>query len=109
MLNTDYGIGEVRSLASQIENESDKVGFKNVFENSNGGVSILFFRAGQSLAEHLAPAEAMVYVMDGEVRFTVEGKLRVLKSGDFMLMCEGTPHSVVAKSDAKVMLVKIKP
>ena len=34
MLNTDYGIGEVRALASQIENETDKVGFKNVFDNS---------------------------------------------------------------------------
>ena len=31
-----------------------------------------------------------------------------LKAGEFMLMGEGVPHSVVARTDVKVMLVKVK-
>ncbi len=31
-----------------------------------------------------------------------------LRAGEFMLMGEGVPHSVVAVADSKVMLVKVK-
>lgn len=108
MLNTEYKFGDVNVLASQIESGADKVRFKSIFENANGGVSLLAFKADQSLAQHLAPAEVMVYVIDGEVEFTMIDRPHVLTAGDFMLMGEGVPHSVVARTDAKVMLVKIK-
>lgn len=108
MLNTDYRFGEVHKLASQIEDGTDNVRFRNIFENANGGVSLLAFKAGQSLAEHLAPAEVMVYVVEGEVRFTVAGGPHVIKAGEFMLMGEGVTHSVDALADSKVMLVKIR-
>lgn len=108
MLNTDYRFGEVHNLASQIEDGTDKVHFKNIFENANGGVSLLAFKAGQALAEHLAPAEVMVYVIEGEVKFTMLDQPHVIKAGEFMLMGEGVRHSVVALADSKVILVKIR-
>lgn len=109
MMNTEYKFGEVHNLSEQIENGSDKVHFKNVFENGNGGVSLLSFKAGQNLTTHTAPAEVMIYVFEGEIEFTMIDKPHILKAGEFMLMGHGVPHSVVAKADSKVMLVKIKP
>ena len=50
----------------------------------------------------------MVYVLEGEVEFTMIDHPHTLKAGDFMLMGEGVPHSVVAKADSKIMLVKVK-
>lgn len=108
MLDTEYKFGEVHSLWAQIENGSDKVHFKNIFNNANGGVSLLAFKKGQSLAEHLAPAEVMVYVAEGEIEFTMIDRPMTLKAGDFMLVGEGVPHSVTATADSKVMLVKIR-
>lgn len=49
MLNTDYKFGEVHVLADQIETGSDKVHFKPVFSNENGGVALVAFKAGQIL------------------------------------------------------------
>lgn len=43
-----------------------------------------------------------------EVEFTMIDKPHTIKAGFFMLMGQGVPHSVVAATDAKVMLVKIK-
>lgn len=108
MLETEYKFGEVHTLASQVNSASDKVQFKNIFENGNGGVSLLAFKKGQALAEHLAPAEVMVCVIEGEVEFMMLGHPNTLKAGEFMLMGEGVPHSVAAKADSKVMLVKMK-
>lgn len=44
----------------------------------------------------------------GEIEFTMLDMTHTLKSGEFLLMGGGLPHSVVAKADSKMMLVKIK-
>lgn len=108
MLETEYKFGEVHDLAKQLEAGEERVHFKNIFSNANGGVALLAFKAGQKLDTHLAPAEVMVYVVEGEVEFTMLDKKHVIKTGHFMLMGEGVPHSVVANTDTKVMLVKVK-
>lgn len=109
MINTEYKFGEVHNLASQVEGGADSVHFKNIFNNENGGVVLLAFKAGQKLDTHTAPAEVMVNVIEGEIEFTMAGKPNVIKASEFLLMGAGVPHSVVAKADSKVMLVKIKP
>lgn len=109
MLETNYQFGKVNSLAEQIKAESDRVQFKNVFSNSNGGIVLVAFKAGQALDTHIAPAELMVNVLEGEIEFTMNGISHTLRYGEFLLMGADVPHSVKAKSDAKMMLVKVKP
>lgn len=109
MLNTEYKFGEVHDLASQIELGEEHVGFKRIFENANGGVSLLAFKSGQKLDEHLAPAEVMICVLEGEIEFTMIDIPHTIKAGEFMLMGAGVPHSVVAKTDSKVSLIKVRP
>ena len=106
---TDFRYGEVHSLLNQVEKGHDKVHFRNIFETDNGGVGLLAFEAGQVLDTHLAPTELMVNVLEGEIEFTMAGRPNTLRAGDFLLMGADVPHSVLAKTDAKVMLVKIKP
>lgn len=108
MLDTDYKFGEVHELTSQIENGAERVHFKNIFNNANGGVALVAFKVGQKLDEHVAPAELMVYVLEGEIEFTVVDRPNRLLAGQFLLVGEGVRHSVVAKADSKMMLVKVK-
>ena len=108
MLHTDYKFGEVINLKSQIEVNPTKVAFKEIFSNENGGVVLLGFEKDQELAEHLAPAELMITVLEGEIEFSVNGKPLILKDGDFLLVGKDVAHSVKAHSNAKVMLTKIK-
>ena len=109
MINTDYKFGEVHKLADQIESGEDKVHFKNIFSNENGGVVLVAFKAGQKLDTHVAPAELMVSVIEGEIEFTMIDKPHILKAGEFLLMGADVAHSVVAKTDSKMMLVKVRP
>lgn len=109
MLNTDYKFGEVHTIADQIEAGIDKVHFKHIFNNENGGVVLLAFKAGQKLDTHIAQAELMVNVLEGEIEFTILDKAHIIKAGEFLLMGANVPHSVVAKADSKMMLVKVKP
>ncbi len=108
MLETEYKFGEVHVLADQIQTAEDHPQFHRIFENVNGGVVLIAFKAGQKLAEHLAPAELMVNVIEGSIEFTVIDKPHTLNAGEFMLVGAGVPHSVIAKADSKVMLIKVK-
>ena len=109
MLNTDYKFGEVHSIADQIEAGNDKVHFKHIFNNENGGVVLVAFKAGQKLDTHTAPAEVMINILEGEIEFTMLNNVHTIKAGEFLLMGADVAHSVVAKTDAKMMLIKIKP
>ena len=108
MLETNFKFGEVHKLASQINDHSDRVQVRHIFSNSNGGVTLLGFTAGQKLDEHLAPAELMVNVLEGEIIFTMNGVAHTIGRGEFLLVGEGVPHSVVANTDSKVLLIKVK-
>lgn len=107
MLNTDYKFGEVHNLTAQIETCNDKVQFKHIFNNENGGVVIVAFKKDQKLDTHTAPAEVMVNVLEGEIEFKMLDKPHTIKAGEFLLMGKDVPHSVVAKDDSKLMLIKI--
>lgn len=109
MLETEYKFGEVNVLAGQVSTSDDKVNFKRIFENGNGGVVMLGFKAGQKLDSHTAHAEIMVCVLEGEIEFIMLDTPHIIKAGEFMLMGADVPHSVKAKADSKVMLVKVKP
>ncbi len=108
MLETEYKFGEVHTLADQIQPAEDHAQFHRIFENTNGGVVLIALKAGQELTQHLAPAELMVNVIEGSIEFTVIDKPHTINAGEFMLVGEGVPHSVVAKADSKMMLVKVK-
>lgn len=109
MLQTDYKFGEVHKLAAQLETSEEKVQFRNIFSDANGGVTLVAFKAGQELTTHKAPADVMVYVVEGEVEFTVLDTPHHLRTDEFLLMGADVPHSVKAVVDSKVMLVKVKP
>ena len=65
-------------------------------------------KAGQRLDEHVAPAEIMVTVLEGEIDFTVVDHVKNINTGEFILVGEGVKHQVLAKKDSKIMLVKVK-
>ena len=107
-MKTNYEFGKVIDLNGQIEADDAKVVSHVIFETSNGGVLLLALIAGQKLDKHLAPAELMVNVLEGEIEFTMDENVHSMRKGEFILVGADVPHSVVAKSDAKLMLVRIK-
>ncbi|MDE6556198.1 MAG: cupin domain-containing protein [Duncaniella sp.] len=109
MLDTDFKFGEVHSLAYHAVVNDDKPSFKHIFNTANGGAVLVAFKEGQKLDTHSAPADLMVNVLEGEIVFTMLGTPHTIKAGEFMLVGAEVPHSVEAKADSKLLLVKVKP
>ena len=109
MLETEFKFGEVHTLADQIQTAEDRPQFRNIFSNGNGGAVLVGLKAGQKLDTHTAPAEVMVNVIVGEIEFTMIDRIHTITPGEFLLIVADVAHSFLAKSDSKIMLVKVKP
>lgn len=107
-MKTNFKFGDVHRLCESVSYNVEKPSFEQIFETTDGGVALVALKAGQKLDTHTAPFEVMVNVCEGEIEFTMLDQSKRMRAGDFLLMGSNVAHSVVANSDSKLMLVKIK-
>lgn len=88
------------------ENEVNRT---TIFSSTNGSINIIALKRGQNLSTHLAPADAMVQVIEGRLDFKVNEIEQTMEAGQFIMMSKGTPHSLKAVEDTKFVLTLIKP
>lgn len=70
---------------------------------------VLFtFKAGQQLKEHHTTSQILVQVLRGRATFSTAGNSVKLQAGMVLQLEENVPHSVLAQTDA-VMLVTMTP
>jgi len=60
------------------------------------------------LSEHTAPYDALVYVIEGETKVTIEGKSIVLREGEMTIMPANKPHAVKALTRFKMLLIMVR-
>jgi quercetin dioxygenase-like cupin family protein len=75
----------------------------------NGMKAVLFgFAAGQSLSDHSAGQPAIVHVLEGEARITLEDTVVEGKAGTWIYMPARLTHSVTAHTQVKLLLLLLK-
>ena len=50
----------------------------------------------------------IVYVLEGEGEMTLRDNIKTIRSGDYIFIPKGTPHSVKVKSDAPMKVMSIQ-
>jgi quercetin dioxygenase-like cupin family protein len=101
-------IGQAQELAGLVNYQEGAVVSKEIIKKNEGTVTVFAFDEGQGLSEHTAPFDALVYVVDGKVDISIEGKPSRLKAGDMIIMPANKPHALKAIERFKMMLVMIK-
>jgi quercetin dioxygenase-like cupin family protein len=71
-------------------------------------VTVFGFDAGQELTEHSAARVAVVQVISGRLRFSVDGTELDAGPGLWLHMAPGAPHSLVAV-EPTIMLLTLLP
>ena len=94
----------VMRFADKIEYADGGVVSKQVLKNDAG----FAFDEEQGLAEHTAPFDALVQVLDGEAEIRIGGEPLRLKTGDAVIMPAGVPHALQAAGRFKMLLTMIK-
>lgn len=80
-----------------------------VLAKATGGTVTLFaFDDGQGLSEHTTPFDALVLVLDGELRLDVGGVPVVAGPGTLVRLPAGVPHAVEARVASRMLLLMLK-
>lgn len=96
---------ELRNL---VEYQPKAIVSRTIIKKESGTVTIFAFDKGQSLSEHTAPYDALVFVIDGEAEIRVGEKIYNLKTNEILIMPANIPHAVKAKEKFKMLLIMLR-
>lgn len=99
---------EVQNLEEMVGYQDGSVVSREIIRKPTGTVTLFAFDEGQGLSEHIAPFDAIVYALDGEVEVSISGVSHRLKRGEMIIMPANQPHALKALRRFKMMLVMIR-
>ncbi len=97
-----------QNLANSVSYAAGSIVSKIITRNEAGNLTLFAFDKGQNLSEHTAPFDAIIQVIDGEARVTIDKKAHHVKTGEFIIMPANIPHAVDADEKFKMLLTMIK-
>lgn len=98
---------EVISLAAQISYQDGQVVSKTLAQNNAVSLTLFSFEKGEEISTHSSGGDAMVQVLEGTGRFTVDGVPHILHEGESIIMPAGIPHAVYGEERFKMLLTVI--
>jgi len=93
--------------ASEVIIQAGAVVSKVVTTGGGLNVTVFAFDTGEQLTEHTAARTAVVQVLSGRLRFTVDGEQLDLGPGSWLQMAPGAPHSLMATEPTVMLLTLI--
>lgn len=96
-------------LAKQIETEEGQIVSKTLAQNTAVSLTLFAFAKGEGIGTHSSRGDAMVTVLEGVGKFTVDDKEYLCKAGETLVMPATRPHAVFAQEAFKMLLTVIFP
>lgn len=98
---------EVLRLADQVEYQDGQIVSKTLAQNDAVSLTLFAFEKGEEIGTHAAGGDAMVTVLEGTGRFTIDDKPHVLTEGQSIVMPVNIPHAVYGEERFKMLLTVV--
>jgi len=99
---------EPLTLAELVDYEEGRVVSRTFAQNPAMTLTLFAFDAGEGVSTHTAPGDAMIHILDGSARVTIDGEEMTARSGEVVVMPAHVPHAVDAGERFKMLLVVVK-
>lgn len=99
----------VMAIAGQIAVRPGEIASKTLAQNDAVSLTLFGFDKGEEISTHDSSGDAMVIVLEGTGRFTVDGKEYIVKAGESLIMPAKKPHAVYAEEAFKMLLIVVFP
>jgi quercetin dioxygenase-like cupin family protein len=99
---------EVIKMAGALDYQKDSIVSSEIINKKTGTVTIFAFDKKQGLSEHVAPFDALVYILDGQAQISISGKAHFLVKGEMIILPANKPHALKAVKRFKMLLVMIR-
>ena len=100
---------KIVSLAEETAFVANGIISRTLLRTDNIRVVLFGFAEGQELTEHTSTQQAVVQILSGECEFSLAGKPRTVKAGDFIYMPPNLKHAIKATKPFSMLLTLTKP
>ncbi len=100
--------GQVKELPGMVAYQEGSIVSKEIIKKPTGTVTVFAFDKDEGLSEHTTPFDALVQVLDGEVKITISGKAHRLVTGQSIIMPGGQLHALKAVKKFNMLLTMIR-
>ena len=96
---------KILDLKEQVQYLEGQVVSKTLVQNDMVSVTIFSFDKNEEISTHSSDGDAMVTVLEGKGKFTINGEEYILEAGQTIIMPKNEPHSVYGEERFKMLLV----
>ena len=94
-------------LRDQLTYQQGQVVSKTLVQNDAVSVTLFAFEKDDEISTHESGGDAMVTVLEGTGRFTIEGDAFILHEGETIIMPAKKPHAVYGEERFKMLLTVV--
>ena len=98
---------EVLKLKEQVAYNDGQIVSRTLVQNDHVSLTLFAFEKDEEIRPHASGGDALVTVLEGKGRFTVDGKVYLLDEGESIVMPAGIPHAVYGEERFKMLLTVV--
>lgn len=98
---------EILQLKAEISYQDGQVASKTLAQNEHVSLTLFAFEKDEEISTHESGGDAMVTILDGVGKITIDGRPYILKTGESIVMPARTPHAVYGQERFKMLLTVI--
>ncbi len=95
-------------LIKLISFQDNAIVSSTLLKKKTGTITLFAFDAKQALSEHTAPYEALVQILDGRMKISINGQMQDTQAGDAIILPANIPHALLATEPTKMLLTMIE-
>jgi len=101
------GYTVVQNLLKEVEIPQDGTLSRTIYRDDFVKVVLFGFAGGQELSQHTASVPAIIEVLQGDARVTLDGEEKEFSAGSWVHMEANLPHAIYARTDVVMLLTML--
>jgi len=97
----------VDNLLKEFQIPQDGTLSRTIYRDDNVKVVLIGFAGGQELSERTASVPAIIEILQGDARVTLDNEEKGFSAGSWAHMDANLPHSIYARTDVIMLLTML--
>jgi quercetin dioxygenase-like cupin family protein len=97
----------VQNLLKQVQIPQDGTLSRTIYRDDKVKIVVFGFAGGQELSQHTASVPAIIEILQGDARVTLDAEEKELSAGSWVYMDAGLPHAIYARTDVIMLLTML--
>ncbi len=97
----------IENLIKAVEVPQNGILSRTIYRDDDVKIVVLGFAGGQELSQHTASVPAVIEILQGDARVTLDAEEKELSTGSWVYMEAKLPHAIYARTDVVMLLTML--